>query len=69
MSKSPHRFTNTVLAAILLLALNLLTTGCATNGESNIASRVDKNGPPYTKYPHLGRNHFNRATPKSDGGR
>ena len=68
MSKSLHRFTSTVLVTTIVLALNLLTPGCATNGYSNSATRVDKNGRPYTKYPHLGRNHFNRTPPISNGG-
>lgn len=69
MSKSVYRFASTVVATILLLALNLLAPGCATNGQSSFTPRVDKNGPPYTKYPHLGRNHFNRMPQKSSGGR
>lgn len=69
MSKSLRRFTSAVLVAILLLTLNLLTPGCATNSQHQVASRVNKNGPPYTKYPHLGRNHFNRTPPISNGGR
>ncbi len=69
MSKSRHQFTSTVLVTTILLALNLLTPGCVTNSQPGIAPRVDKNGPPYTKYPHLGRNHFNRSAPKSNGGR
>lgn len=30
---------------------------------------IDRNGPPYTKYPHLGRNHFYRPVSKDAGDR
>lgn len=30
---------------------------------------IDRNGPPYTKYPHLGRNHFNRPVSNDAGER
>lgn len=73
MSKSSDRYTSLLFVVTLFLAVNMLVPGCAHTSPSyasnNHVFRVDKNGPPFTKYPHLGRNHFNRTDSKSSGGR
>lgn len=73
MSKYFHSFRSSCLVAALLLTLSVVALGCAhapiSYARNTFTPRVNKNGPPYTKYPHLGRNHFTRTPPKSNGGR
>ena len=72
MSKLPRSLTSSLLIIVLLFSVSILTPGCAHKSPAYATNTytpsVNKNGPPYTKYPHLGRNHFNRVPFKSSGG-
>jgi hypothetical protein len=45
-----------------------VTAPPSTDGARERRGTMDRNAPPYTKYPHLGRNHFSRpvANPHGD---
>ena len=74
MSSLVQQVSRSALAVTLTIGLNVSLPGCAhwpgrgNPGEAH-GRVIDKNGQPYTKYPHLGRSHFQRVTPKSKGGR
>lgn len=44
-----------------------VTTDQSTDGAHARRGTIDRNAPPYTKYPHLGRNHFGRPVAKPRG--
>lgn len=69
---SLHRTWSMALLTLVLLAVNVNLSGCARSTESTYTKeatqrRMDKNNPPYTQYPHLGRSHFQPASLKKSG--